>query len=147
MRSSRRWRSAIFEKPSFLFVGSRFAYKNFPFLLRAFAKASESNPRIRLRIAGAPLNIEERWQIQLLGISDRVEAVTYPDEQQLVSLYRSSVALVYPSLHEGFGISPLEAMACRTLAITSNTTSLPEVMAMVASCWIRRGKWTGSSVF
>src|SRR5213076_1784649 len=39
-----------------------------------------------------------------------------------------SVALVYPSLHEGFGIPPLEAMACRTLAITSNTTSLPEVM-------------------
>ena len=64
----------------------------------------------------------------MLGISDRVEAVTYPDEQQLISLYRSSVALVYPSLHEGFGIPPLEAMACRTLAITSNTTSLPEVM-------------------
>jgi glycosyltransferase involved in cell wall biosynthesis len=74
------------------------------------------------------LNTEERWQIQMLGISDRVEAVTYPDEQQLISLYRSSVALVYPSLHEGFGLPPLEAMACRTLAITSNTTSLPEVM-------------------
>ena len=106
---------AIFEKPSFLFVGSRFAYKNFPFLLRAFAKASESNARIHLRIAGAPLNTEERWQIQMLGISDRVEAVTYPDEQQLISLYRSSVALVYPSLHEGFGMPPLEAMACGIL--------------------------------
>jgi glycosyltransferase involved in cell wall biosynthesis len=119
---------AIFENPSFLFVGSRHSYKNFPFLLRVFAKASESNPRIRLRIAGAPLNTEERWQIQTLGISERVEAVSYPDEPQLISLYRSSVALVYPSLHEGFGISPLEAMACRTLAITSNTTSLPEVV-------------------
>ena len=64
----------------------------------------------------------------MLGICGRVEAVTYPDEQQLISLYRSSVALVYPSLHEGFGIPPLEAMACRTLAITSNVTSLPEVM-------------------
>jgi glycosyltransferase involved in cell wall biosynthesis len=93
-----------------------------------FARACESNPGIRLQVAGAPLTTEERWQIQMLGISDRVEAVTYPDEQQLISLYRSSVALVYPSLHEGFGIPPLEAMACRTLAITSNTTSLPEVM-------------------
>jgi len=119
----------IFEKPSFLFVGGRLAfYKNFFFLLRVFARACESNPRIRLQVAGAPLSTEERRQIQMLGISDRVEAVTYPDEQQLISLYRSSVALVYPSLHEGFGLPPLEAMACRTLAITSNTTSLPEVM-------------------
>jgi glycosyltransferase involved in cell wall biosynthesis len=118
----------IFKNPSFLFVGGRFGYKNFPFLLRVFAKASESNSRIRLRIAGPPLTMEEQWQIHLLGIGDRVEEVVYPDEQQLMSLYRSSVALVYPSLHEGFGIPPLEAMACRTLAITSNTTSLPEVV-------------------
>lgn len=119
---------AIFENPSFLFVGGRGGYKNFSFLLRAFAKACDSNPRIRLRVAGAPLTTEERWQIHLLGISNRVEAVVYPDEQQLMGLYRSSVALVYPSLHEGFGLPPLEAMACRTLAITSNTTSLPEVV-------------------
>jgi glycosyltransferase involved in cell wall biosynthesis len=120
---------AIFEKPSFLFVGGhRGGYKNFVFLLRAIAKASKTNSRIRLRVVGSPLTMEERWQIHLLGISDRVEAVTYPDEQQLISLYRSSVALVYPSLHEGFGIPPLEAMACRTLAITSNTASLPEVV-------------------
>jgi glycosyltransferase involved in cell wall biosynthesis len=119
---------AIFEKPSFLFVGGRWGYKNFSFLLRVFARASESNPRIRLQVAGAPLTTEERWQAQMLGISDRVEVTVYPDEQELINLYRSSVALVYPSLHEGFGIPPLEAMACRTLAITSNTTSLPEVM-------------------
>jgi glycosyltransferase involved in cell wall biosynthesis len=118
----------IFEKPAFLFVGGRGGYKNFSFLLRAFARASTSNPRIRLRVAGAPLTSEERWQIHLLGITDRVEIVVYPDEQQLKELYRSSVALVYPSLHEGFGIPPLEAMACRTLAITSNTTSIPEVV-------------------
>ena len=118
----------VFENPSFLFVGGRWGYKNFSFLLRVFARACESNPRIRLQVAGAPLTTEERWQIHVLGISDRVEVTVYPDEQQLMSLYCSSVALVYPSLHEGFGIPPLEAMACRTLAITSNTTSLPEVM-------------------
>ncbi|HUD47511.1 MAG TPA: glycosyltransferase family 1 protein [Candidatus Baltobacteraceae bacterium] len=118
----------IFENPAFLFVGGRAGYKNFAFLLRAFAKASGSNSRIRLRVAGAPLSSEERWQVHLLGIGDRVEEMVYPDEQQLKSLYRSSVALVYPSFHEGFGIPPLEAMACRTLAITSNATSLPEVV-------------------
>jgi glycosyltransferase involved in cell wall biosynthesis len=119
---------AIFENPSFLFVGGRGGYKNFAFLLCAFAKAREVNPRIRLRVAGSPFTSEERWQAHLLGISDQVEEIVYPDEQRLKSLYRSSVALVYPSLHEGFGIPALEAMACRTLAITSNVTSLPEVV-------------------
>ena len=53
---------AIFEKPSFLFVGHRGGYKNFFFLLRAIAKASKTNSRIRLRVVGAPLTTEERWQ-------------------------------------------------------------------------------------
>lgn len=119
---------AIFENPTFLFVGGRSGYKNFLFLLRVFAKASESNPRIRLRVAGMPLSTEERRQIHMLGVSDKVAASDYPNEEDLMALYRSSVALVYPSLHEGFGMPPLEAMACRTLAITSNTTSLPEVV-------------------
>src|SRR5437667_597963 len=72
---------SIFEKPSFLFVGGRWGYKNFSFLLRVFARACESNPRIRLHVAGAPLTTEERWQIHVLGISDRVEVTVYPDEQ------------------------------------------------------------------
>ena len=63
-----------------------------------------------------------------VGDQRPVEAIVYPNERQLMDLYCSNVALVYPSLHEGFGIPPLGAMACRTLAITSNTTSLPKVM-------------------
>jgi len=118
----------IFENPSFLFVGGRSGYKNFAFLLRAFAKASRSNSRIRLRVAGAPLTTDELWQIHLLGIIDRVDVFEFPEEQQLMDLYRTSAALVYPSLHEGFGMPPLEAMACGTLAITGNTSSLPEVV-------------------
>ena len=119
---------AVFENPFFLYVGGRAGYKNFSFLLSAFTKACESNQFIRLKVAGAPLTTDERWRIHLLGIDNRVEVVVYPDEQNLIDLYRSSLALLYPSLHEGFGIPPLEAMACRTLAITSNTASLPEVM-------------------
>jgi glycosyltransferase involved in cell wall biosynthesis len=120
--------SVIFENPTFLFVGGRSTYKNFSFLLRVFAKASQSNPLIRLKVAGSPLSGEERWQVYCLGLNDRVQSVVYPEEQQLMGLYRDSVALVYPSRYEGFGIPPLEAMACRTLAITSGTSSLPEVV-------------------
>jgi glycosyltransferase involved in cell wall biosynthesis len=66
--------------------------------------------------------------MHFLGILDRVTSTVHPDETTLGRLYRESVALLYPSRHEGFGIPPLEAMACGTVAVTSNTTSLPEVL-------------------
>jgi glycosyltransferase involved in cell wall biosynthesis len=118
----------IFERPSFLSVGRRGTYKNFLFVLRAFAAACRSHPTIRLHVAGPPLSDEERWQAHFLGVWDRLDLSEHPSETELHHLYRTSVALLYPSRHEGFGIPPLEAMACGTLAITSNATSLPEVV-------------------
>lgn len=121
-------RDTIFEAPTFLFVGRRATYKNFRMVLGAFARACQSNRQIRLCLAGPPLNDEERWQIHFLGISDRVVASVFPRDEDLQRLYRSSVALLYPSRYEGFGIPVLEAMACGTLVLASNATSLPEVV-------------------
>jgi glycosyltransferase involved in cell wall biosynthesis len=121
-------RDDIFEEPMFLYVGRRTTYKNFPLLLRALSRACRSHPRIRLHIAGSPLTDEERWQIHFLGLSDRVNVTVYPNEQELHRLYRHSMALLYPSRLEGFGLPPLEAMACGTLAVTSNVSSLPEIV-------------------
>jgi glycosyltransferase involved in cell wall biosynthesis len=56
----------------------------------------------------------------------------YANDEDLPALYRSAVALVYPSLFEGFGLPPLEAMACGTPVITSNSSSLPEVVGDAA---------------
>jgi glycosyltransferase involved in cell wall biosynthesis len=119
---------SIFETPTFLFVGRRATYKNFQMLLRAFAKACQSHPGIRLHLAGPPLDDEERWQIHFLGLAARISDSIFPDEPALQQLYRNSVALLYPSRHEGFGIPPLEAMACGTVAVTANTSCLPEVV-------------------
>ena len=116
------------EKPTFLYVGGRDGYKNFLFLLRAFAKACQSDARLRLRVVGPELNHQERWQMHFLGMDDRVDVSIHPDQQQLQQYYRECVALLYPSRHEGFGIPPLEAMACGTVAVTANVTSLPEVV-------------------
>jgi glycosyltransferase involved in cell wall biosynthesis len=121
-------RNDLFEKPTFIFVGGRGGYKNFIFLLHAFAKAAQVVPGIQLKVAGAPLTSEERWQMFFLGISDQVTSVVFPDEAALEQLYHQSVALLYPSRYEGFGIPPLEAMACGTIAVTANATSLPEVV-------------------
>jgi glycosyltransferase involved in cell wall biosynthesis len=118
----------IFENPTFLFVGNRSTYKNFLFLLRSFAKACMSAPNLRLCVAGAPLTMDEKWQIHFLGLTERIRSIVYPCEDTLGKLYQQSVALLYPSRHEGFGIPPLEAMACGTLVIASNATSIPEVI-------------------
>lgn len=114
--------------PTFLFVGARAGYKNFLFLLRAFSKAAQTCPQIQLHVAGAPLEPEERWQIHFLKLSSKVSVTEYPSEEKLQALYAESIALLYPSRHEGFGIPPLEAMASRIVPITANTSSLPEVM-------------------
>jgi glycosyltransferase involved in cell wall biosynthesis len=119
----------IFREPRFLYVGRRSTYKNFSFLLKAFAAACECHSTIRLHVAGAPLTSDERWQIHFLGLTNRVDSSVFPSLDNLRGLYKGAVALLYPSRHEGFGIPPLEAMACGTIAVTSNTTSLPEVVA------------------
>lgn len=118
----------VFSPPTFLFVGRRVTYKNFLFLLRAFATACRSHSRIRLHLAGPPPTEEELWQIHFAGISDRIDVTVFPTDAQLREIYRRSVALLYPSRYEGFGIPPLEAMACGTVVISSNATSLPEVV-------------------
>jgi glycosyltransferase involved in cell wall biosynthesis len=118
----------LFEQPTFLWVGYRGGYKNFLFLLRAFARAASVVSTIRLQVVGPALTSEERWQMHFLGITGKVSCSVYPDEAALHQLYRKSVALVYPSRYEGFGMPPLEAMSCGTIAVTANTTSLPEVV-------------------
>ena len=62
-----------------------------------------------------------------LGISGRVRFLEKVDEEELLYLYNGALVLVLPSLYEGFGLPPLEAMACGTPVICSNRGSLPEV--------------------
>ncbi|AGY59716.1 glycosyltransferase family 4 protein [Gloeobacter kilaueensis] len=116
------------ERPYFLYVGSRLAYKNFDRLLVAFAQAFSAKSDPVLCVVGAPAQPAEQERIAALGLTGRVEFYPYPDDRHLAKLYHRSLALVYPSLYEGFGIPPLEAMACETAVIASNRSSLPEVV-------------------
>ena len=61
------------------------------------------------------------------ALPPRVHFTGYVPDDRLPDLYSGATAFIYPSLYEGFGIPPLEAMACGVPVITSNTTSLPEV--------------------
>jgi glycosyltransferase involved in cell wall biosynthesis len=73
-----------------------------------------------------------RARIADLGLWPRVEWESYASADELARLYQHAAMLLLPSLHEGFGLTALEAMACGTPVITSNTSSLPEVVGDAA---------------
>ena len=115
-------------RPYYLYVGSRSFYKNFGGLLAALAKANSARPEMALCVVGAPFSEMEQRLIADLKLTSHVEHYGYPPNEHLAKLYRQSIALVYPSLYEGFGLPPLEAMSCGTAVVASNVASIPEVM-------------------
>lgn len=118
----------------FLFIGRHDPYKNVSGLISAFASIKDS-AKCMLRIVGPPhprYTPQLRTQAQVLGVADKVEFLGYVDYQDLPALTRNAVALIIPSLWEGFGLPALEAMACGTPVIASNVASLPEVVGDAA---------------
>jgi glycosyltransferase involved in cell wall biosynthesis len=115
------------ERPYFLYVGARAGYKNFDSLLSAFAAAMPLPSEVVLCTVGASFSESEENTIARLGLSGRVENYDQVSDRQLAALYQRSLAFVYPSLYEGFGIPPLEAMQCGAPVVASNRSSIPEV--------------------
>jgi glycosyltransferase involved in cell wall biosynthesis len=107
-----------------LHVGNDNWYKNVATLLRAFATLND--PKLALVKVG-DCGTANRELIQQLGIADRFVQIRGTDDEQLMCLYSIADMLVFPSLHEGFGWPPLEAMACGCPVITTRKASLPEV--------------------
>lgn len=114
--------------PYYLYVGSRAPYKNFDGLLRAFAKAVSARPSLQLRVAGPPFTDDEMQMILTLKLTSQVVNHGHVDDERLASLYRGSIAFVYPSLYEGFGLPLLEAMSHKTAVVAANAASIPEVV-------------------
>jgi glycosyltransferase involved in cell wall biosynthesis len=67
-------------------------------------------------------------EIRRLGLSEHVQTPGFIDSGEQPLWYNAAAVFAYPSLYEGFGLPPLEAMACGTPVVVSNTTSLPEVV-------------------
>lgn len=115
--------------PFFLYVGNRSAYKNFEFLLRSYA-AWPQRREIALVVVGSKFN-QELAVINEMGISDRVFSYQNVDDATLCKLYNLAQAFIYPSLHEGFGIPLLEAMACGCPIVASRIPSTLEVAGQI----------------
>ncbi len=112
----------------FLAVGAISPRKNYPRLLKAVELIrSNSASEVQLVIVGSTgwKNILEFEEAQAV---EHVKLLGFVEHTDLQALYSQAVALVYPSLYEGFGLPILEAMACGCPVIASNTSSMPEVV-------------------
>lgn len=123
----------LLDKPYILYVGSERPRKNLGRLFEAFAILKEEFPDLKLLKVG-PVGRYDTYRrdsekkLVRLGITRDVGFIDYVSEQDLVSYYCSAALLAYPSLYEGFGLPPLEAMACGCPVVTSNASSIPEVV-------------------
>lgn len=114
-----------------LYIGNLMSHKNVSSLVKAYAALPDNlKDKYKLVIGGS-----KRWTYtQLVELVNKLSLVNnvlftgFIPENDLVYLYNGAGLFVFPSVREGFGFPPLEAMACGTPVITSNTTSLPEVV-------------------
>jgi glycosyltransferase involved in cell wall biosynthesis len=112
-------------QPFLLYPANRWPHKNHERLFQALALVRRSRPELRLVLTGAgqdgsalPAGVEARGRVS---------------DEELVDLYRSAAALVFPSLYEGFGTPTLEAMACGCPVASSTAGALPEVVGDAAA--------------
>jgi glycosyltransferase involved in cell wall biosynthesis len=120
-------------RPFLLYVGQRRGYKNFEALLRAIGLCPILRSTHDVVAFGGPgLSTEELRKAEVFGIRPDGLRHLGGDDSVLAACYRSAAAFIYPSLYEGFGLPPLEAMSCECPVLSSNTSSLPEVIGDAA---------------
>jgi glycosyltransferase involved in cell wall biosynthesis len=122
------------EPPYLFYVGGINARKNIARLFDAFACVRTMHPDLTLVIGG-----KRQWRtagidetIVRLNLGNRIHFTGYVDDSDLPALYSAASVFVFPSLYEGFGLPPLESMACGTPVVASNSSSLPEVLGDAA---------------
>lgn len=123
---------AAAERPYLLYVGNREGYKNFAGLVEGLGRSARLRSAFDLRcFGGGPLSAAEQAAVHAAGLEGRVHQ-EQGDDALLAHRYRHAAAFVYPSLYEGFGIPPLEAMAEDCPVVTIAVSSMPEVCADAA---------------
>lgn len=116
--------------PFILYVGNVELRKNIPILIKSFFQLKKRGFKHKLVLIGNFKHGFEKIKelVNVLGLYNEVIFMGYVPESDLVKFYNAAELFVFPSIYEGFGLPPLEAMACGCPVITSNTSSLPEVI-------------------
>lgn len=132
IKKSDVWRKFGIEKPFVMYTGGADERKNLDLLIIAYSQLEKEIRRLHqlVFVGHMPMSHVNNYLLlaKKMGLSEKDLILTgYVEEQDLLALYNTCQLFVFPSLHEGFGLPPLEAMACGAAVIGSNSTSLPEV--------------------
>jgi glycosyltransferase involved in cell wall biosynthesis len=120
-------------RPFLLYVGGRGGYKNFEKLLHAYAASSMlRNDFDLVCFGGGELTAKEKDLFQRLALASGSVRQVSGDDASLAEYYKLASAFIYPSLYEGFGIPPLEAMSFDCPVVCSGVSSIPEVVGDAA---------------
>jgi glycosyltransferase involved in cell wall biosynthesis len=147
MRRAVRHKYGLGDAPYLVSVSTLQPRKNYPMLIRAFRSLAERRPH-NLVIAGGKgwLYEEVLAEVERQGLQGRVLFTGFVDDADLPALYSEAALFVFASLYEGFGLTPLEAMACGVPVLVSNASCLPEVVgdAAVQLDPADEGAWTAA---
>jgi glycosyltransferase involved in cell wall biosynthesis len=116
-------------------IGSADPRKNLKCLVQAYSRMpSELTARYQLAIVWTHHQLQDDMLafVERLGLTRRVRFLRAVSDQDLVSLYNAASLFVFPSLYEGFGLPPLEAMACGTPVVAAKNSSIPEIVGDAA---------------
>jgi glycosyltransferase involved in cell wall biosynthesis len=121
----------VITDPYILYVGDwRLSYKNFNGLLKAYGSKKQFQTTFKLVCIGSRAVSKDVLEaMKLAGVNPENVVYLSGNDLMLANLYKNALAFVYPSLYEGFGIPPLEAMSYGCPVICSNVSSIPEVVS------------------
>lgn len=120
-------------QPFLLYVGARAGYKNFESLVKAYADSDYLTANFELVcFGGGAFSSKEQDMIKALNIKAKSLRQVSGSDEMLAGFYETASAFVYPSLYEGFGIPPLEAMSFSCPVVCSDVSSIPEVVGDAA---------------
>lgn len=117
--------------PYFLYVGNSYPHKNLRMLIHTFAQFHELQPHTQLVLAGKRDSFSmdlEREARELSLDPSSIRFIDHPSDAEVSSLYKHAALFIYPSLIEGFGIPPLEALSKGTPVAAARVSSIPEVL-------------------
>lgn len=120
------------DEPFFLYVGECRPHKNIARILEAYRILVRQLGSNSPRFVFVGSRIAKSFEEHIVGSSGKITFLDTVSEQTLINMYERAIALVYPSLYEGFGLPILEAMSLGTPVITSNRSAMPEVAGNAA---------------
>ena len=112
-----------------LFIGSMKPHKNIDVVIKAMKLLAESYPDMKLVIVGVTRDqlLQKLEALENLSLENKINTIEYINDDELPSVYKGAKCLIFPSIYEGFGLPPIEAIICGCPVIASNAASIPEV--------------------